>query len=106
MTDKIREQVERLRAIEVYDTRNMYDDCQAAHKAADTLEKLLAVYEAAVPVRDSIMSEVKTVTGTEACNLDDALAAVEQDEWPVGAPLRGCLEGKVTGKKPGTFTDE
>ena len=40
---------------------------------ADSMEKMLAVVEAAKPVRDSIMSEVKTVTGTEACDLDDAL---------------------------------
>ena len=45
-------------------------------EAADRLEKMLAVVEAAKPVRDSIMSEVKTVTGTEACDLDDALNAL------------------------------
>ena len=42
-------------------------------KQRQRIEQLEAVYKAAIPVRDSIMSEVKTVTGIEACNLDDAL---------------------------------
>lgn len=50
---KIREQIEALRAVSHYDTKKMYDNTELGFLAADTMEAMLEVVEAAKDYLDA-----------------------------------------------------
>ena len=75
MSDKIRDEISALRAPEI----DGYDETMDLRMdTADTMEKLLAVYEAAQIYRKHMLGEIEPV---QACGmrLDEKLAAVKEE---------------------------